>query len=329
MPRVTPADIEAATHAALTAHGATPDVARAVAHATADSEAHGNTICGLSYVESYCAALATGRVDGTATPQVSQPRPGAVMVDAAKGFAQPAFAAGLDTALAAARQNGIASLAVAHSHTCTSLGYFTAQIAAQGLIGLGFTNASPVVAPPGGTKAVLGTNPIALSVPSADGTLAIHFDSSTSAAALGAIKEAKEAGTQIPPGWCVDAQGQPTTDPAEALKGTILPLGGAKGFGFGVMAEVMAAALTGSVNSLDVAGLKSGDGPPHDLGQFYILIDPATHGPAWTDRITRLAQAVEAQPGARLPGSARAPMAEVAVPDALWSRIEALSRPSA
>ncbi len=324
MPKISPAEIHAATHAALMAHGATDHVATHVARATADSEAHGNTICGLSYVESYCAALDTGRVDGSATPVVSTPRAGAVTVDAAKGFAQPAFDAGLAQAVSAARTNGIASLAIAHSHTCTSLGYFTAQIAAAGLVGLGFTNASPVVAPPGGSKPALGTNPIALSVPG-DGKLALHFDSSTSAAALGAIKEAKAAGTTIPTGWCVDENGAPTTDPAAALKGGILPLGGAKGFGFGVMAEVMAAALTGSVNSVDVAGLKVGEGPPHDLGQFYILIDPGTHTDHWSARIARLASAVSDQPGARLPGSARAPMAEVDVPDALWDRIVALA----
>lgn len=324
MPQMTPAAIHTATHAALMAHGATDAVATFVARATADSEAHGNTICGLSYVESYCAALDTGRVDGKAVPQVHQPRPGAVTVDAARGFAQPAFDAGLATAVAAARANGIASLAIAHSHTCTSLGFFTAQIAQAGLVGLGFTNASPVVAPPGGATPVLGTNPIALSVPG-DAQMAVHFDSSTSAAALGAIKEAKSAGTPIPMGWCVDAHGVPTTDAGEALKGAILPMGGAKGFGFGVMAEIMAAALTGSVNSVDVAGLKVGDGPPHDLGQYYILIDPGTHTDQWAARVARLAGAVADQPGARLPGSTRTPLQTVNVPDALWDRIVALA----
>lgn len=325
MPDVTPSAIHDATAAALIAHGATPDVAGSVARATADSEAHGNVICGLTYVESYCAALASGRVKGDVTPLLDQPKPGAVTVDACFGFAQPAFQSGLDPAIAAARSQGIASLAVAHSHTCTSLGYFTAQIASAGLIALGFTNASAIVAPPGGDQRTLGTNPIAFSVPDGQGGLAIHFDSATSATALGTLKDAKAAGAAIPPTWAVDAAGQSTTDAAAALDGAILPLGGAKGFGFGVMAEVMAAALTGSTNSVDVAGLKLGDGPPHDLGQFYILIDPATNAANWLAGITRLSDVVSAQPGARLPGSARALMSQVPVPDALWDRIVALS----
>lgn len=326
MPDVTPLEIHEATSAALIAHGASRAIADSVARATADSEAHGNTICGLSYVESYCAALASGRVKGDVAPQVSQPRPAAVTVDAGFGFAQPAFAAGLASALGAARVNGVATLAIAHSHTCTSLGYFTAQIADAGLIGLGFTNASSIVAPPGGATPVLGTNPVALSVPDEGGGLAVHFDSSTSATALGTIKEAKAAGAAIPPTWAVDSKGAATTDAAAALAGSILPLGGAKGFGFGVMVEIMAAALTGSVNSVDVAGLKSGDGPPHDLGQFYILIDPATHSADWARGVSRLAEVVAVQPGSRLPGAERKPMAQVPVPDALWSQITALGQ---
>lgn len=321
MPNVTPTTIFDATKTALIRSGASEDVAASVAAATADSEAHGNTICGLSYVESYCAALRSGRVNGTVTPVVSQPKPAAVSVDALFGFAQPGFSAGLPRAIEAARSQGVASLAVAHSHTCTSLGYFTAQIAASGLVGLGFTNASAVVAPPGGTRAVLGTNPIAFSVPDGVGGLAVHFDSATSATALGTIKEAKAAGTPIPPTWAVDAQGVATTDPAKALTGALLPMGGAKGFGLGVMVEVLAASLTGSAASVDVAGLKSGDGPPHNLGQFYLLIDPACHTQDWLAALTRLSDAVASQPGTRLPGATRAPMADVAVPDKLWDAV--------
>ena len=319
-------EIGTVTRAALEAHGADADVAEAVARATAVAEARGNVICGLSYVESYCAALASGRVDGRAVPAVARPAPGVVRVDARQGFAQPAFAAGLPDALAAARANGIASLSVHGAHTCTSLGYFTAQIADAGLLGIGFTNASPVVAPPGGQEPVIGTNPIAFSVPGAPG---IHFDAATSATALGTVKDAKAAGRPIPAGWAVDRDGQPTTDPAAALAGALLPMAGAKGWGFGVLSEVMAAGMAGGVASLDVAGLKSGEGPPHDLGQFYLLIDPAPHGGQLSARVERLSGAVAGQPGARLPGVAHPVRAEVEVPDALWEAVVALSRVSA
>lgn len=322
--KVSIAEIESVTTKALRAHGAGDAQAVSVAKAVARAEALGNVICGLYYVESYCLQLSSGRVDGTVEPVVTLPKAGAVLADARFGFAQPAFAAGLSKAVEVARANGVATLAVAHAHTCTSLGYFTEQIAGEGLIGIGFTNASPVVAPPNGNKAVIGTNPIAMSVPGADGP-AMHFDFSTSAVALGKITMAKAAGEAIPLGWAVDADGQPTTDPEAALNGALVSAGGYKGWGFGLMAELLAAGMTGSVNSLDVAGLKLPDGKPHDLGQFYILMDTGTYGDHFADRFARVAEAVAAQEGARIPGADRHAMTEVDVPDALWDLMLKLS----
>ena len=322
--KITVQEIETKSKAALMAHGAAEMQARHVAAAVARAEALGNVICGLYYLESYCTQLVSGRVSGTVFPVVSKPRLGAVKSDAQFGFAQPAFAAGLAEAVTTARDNGIASYAVANAHTCTSLGFFTEQIAAHGLIGIGMTNASPVVAPPGGNKAVIGTNPIAMTVPGAEAP-ALHFDFSTSAVALGKITMAKAAGQQIPLGWAVDADGQPTTDPEAALKGALVSAGGYKGWGFGLMVELLAAGMTGSVNSLDVKGLKLPDGPPHGLGQFYILMDPTTYGPHFTDRFARVAEAVAEQEGARLPGSRRKVMDVVDVPEALWAQVEGLA----
>ncbi len=322
--KITVTEIEAQSHAALLAHGAGEMQASEVAKAVARAEALGNVICGLYYLDSYCTQLASGRVNGTVTPQVTRPRPSAVLADAKFGFAQPAFTAALPEAVAAALENGVATLAVAHAHTCTSLGFFTEQIAAAGLIGIGFTNASPVVAPPGGNKRVIGTNPIAMTVPGED-TPALHFDFSTSAVALGKITMAKAAGERIPLGWAVDEDGKPTTDPEAALKGALVSAGGYKGWGFGLMAELLAAGMTGSVNSLDVAGLKLADGKPHDLGQFYILMDPGTYHADFGNRFARIAEAVAAQEGARIPGADRHVMTEVDVPDALWALVQKLA----
>ena len=213
MPKVTLSEIEATVKSALERHGASPWIAAEVARAVRKAEAVGNLICGLYYLESYCKQLQNGRVKGDVEPVVTRPRPGAVRVDARFGFAQPAFARAMPEAVAAARDCGVASLAVGHAHTCTSLGFFTEQIALEGLIGLGMTNASPIVAPPGGKTRVIGTNPIAFSVPDGKGGLAMQFDQSTTTVALGKITMAKAAGEHIPEGWAVDIKGEPTTDP--------------------------------------------------------------------------------------------------------------------
>ncbi|WP_415921070.1 Ldh family oxidoreductase [Tateyamaria sp. SN6-1] len=312
-------EIERVVQAALVRHGAEGFAAAEVARAVARAEAFGNRICGLYYLESYCTQLKTGRVKGDVTPEITTPRPGTVVVDAGFGFAQPAFAYGLAPATDAARQLGVASLAITHAHTCTSLGYFTEMIADQGLIALGFTNASPIVAPPGGKSRVIGTNPIAFSVPDGQGGLALHMDQSTSAVALGKITMAKAAGEAIPLGWAVDADGNPTTDPEAALAGALVSSGGYKGWGFGLMAEILAAALTGGTLSHEVKPLKAPEGPHHDLGQYYLLIDP-TVSDVFDARMQALAAAVAADDGARIPGQGRSAADPATLDPAAWAQ---------
>ncbi|MEM6479005.1 MAG: Ldh family oxidoreductase [Pseudomonadota bacterium] len=316
--RISISEIEETARQALENAGALPWIAQSVAAAVAHSEAHGNVICGLYYLDSYALQLASGRVKGDVEPQVRRPKPGALLVDAGFGFAQPAFARGLPEALEIAERQGIALFSVAHAHTCTSLGYFTEQIARQGCIAFGFTNASAIVSPPGGSGRVLGTNPIAFSVPGAEG-LALHYDSSTSAVALGKITMAKAANEPIPEGWAVDANGAPTTDASAALEGSLVSAAGPKGWALGLMVEVMAAALTGSVGSLGVSGLKRADGPPHDLGQTYLIADKAVFSERFEQDLTALFEATQAA-GGRFPGAGRAPVTEVDVPDPLWER---------
>ena len=324
MPDIFLDDIEHATRSALERHGALPWIAAEVARAVRRAEAIGNRICGLYYLESYCLQLQTGRVDGAAEPIVTRPKPGTVMVDAKFGFAQSAFSRGLPEAIEAARKIGVASLAIGHAHTCTSLGYFTEQLARAGLMGLGLTNASPIVAPPGGKTRVIGTNPIAFSVPDGNRGIAMQFDQSTTTVALGKIMMAKAAGKSIPLGWAVDANGQPTTDPEAALGGSLVSVGGYKGWGFGLMAELLAAGMSGSAVSRDVMPLKAPDGPSHDLGQYFLLIDPS-NAPEFFNRLQNVAEGVALDEDARMPGQDKAELDPVPLEKAVWEQTVALA----
>lgn len=291
---------------ALAAHGARPDVARSVARALATAEAEGNRICGLIWVEGFCRQLASGRVDGQAQPALSQPRPGVVVVDAQRGFPQPAFDLGLAPAVAACRALGVASLRVRRGHTAAALGYFTERLAAEGVVAIGATNSMAAVAPPGGRRPVLGTNPIAFAAPDGAGGVGLQVDLSTSATALGSVRAAQAAGAPIPEGWAVDAEGRPTTDPAAALAGALAPAGGHRGFGVGLMVELLAAVLTGSTLSADAPPAYDADGPAHDLGQHYLLLDPAaTPGEGATAALNRLTDVV-VDAGGRAPGQGKA-----------------------
>jgi len=326
MPRVDLDVVESTTRDALVAHGAPDSIAAQVAHAVRVAEGDGNRICGLYYLESYCAQLTTGRIAVDTEPVVRHDLPGSVRVDGKLGFAQTAFAAGFALAVDAARSNGICGYAVEHTHTCTSLGYFTEQFAYEGLLAIGTTNATPRVAPPGGSVAVLGTNPIAMAVPDGRGGVAMQFDFSTSAVALGRITMARAAGETIPLGWAVDADGDPTTDPEAALAGSLVSAGGYKGYGIGLMVELLASALTGSRLSADVPPLKVAEGPPHDLGQFYIVIDPDGYsGDGFFQHLTQLAASIHDQPGARLPGATRMTPSAVEVDELLWADVQALA----
>jgi len=199
-------------------------------------------------------------------------------------------------------------------------------LAEAGLIAIGATNSTARVSPPGGTRPLLGTNPFAMAVPGRNGGVAFQWDFSTSAVALGKITMAAAADEAIPLGWAVDENGHPTTDPHAALRGSLVSAGGYKGYGIGLMVEVLASALTAGISSWEMEPLKAVAGGPHDIGQFYVLIDPGGYaGSGFHDRIEALAATVDEQPGARLPGVPSALPEAVDVDDATWTLMQELA----
>ena len=153
----------------------------------------------------------------------------------------------------------------------------------------------------------------------------MQFDQSTTTVALGKITMAKAAGESIPEGWALDKDGKATTDPEEAIKGTLVSAGGYKGWGFGLMAEILVAGMTGGRISKNVAPLKAKDGEPHNLGQFYIIIDPAS-GASFYNRLEELTAIISSEEGTRMPGQYTVPQTEVDVPDDLWNLAIGLSK---
>jgi (2R)-3-sulfolactate dehydrogenase (NADP+) len=299
-------EINALALAALVAAGATQEQAKPLAAAVAAAEADGIASHGLAYVPTYCEHLRCGKVDGKATPDVGRPKPSLIVVDAKSGFAHPAIDAGFAQLIPLAQEMGIAGLAIRNSYNCGVLGYHTERLAAAGLLGLGYTNAPASIAPFGGRKAVVGTNPFAIAAPDGKGGVAISIDQSASVIAKSEVMRKKRAGSSIPEGWAFGPDGLPTTDPDVALKGTMAPSGGYKGFGAGLMVELLAAAASGAVLALDASPFSGTAGGPPRTGQFFIAIDVATSsGGAFAERAARLVEAIAAQDGAHIPGSKR------------------------
>jgi (2R)-3-sulfolactate dehydrogenase (NADP+) len=300
------AEIEELAFRALVANGASEPQARSLARGVAAAERDGIRSHGLMYLATYCEHLGCGKVEGKATPVVSRPAPGTIVADAGAGFAHLAIDKGFEALLPAAREQGVAALAIRNSYNCGVLGYHTERIAEQGLVGLGFTNAPASIAPWGALKPALGTNPWSLATPDGKGGSAFVIDQSASVVAKSEVMKKSWAGEPIPLGWALDEQGLPTTDAAAALRGTMMPSGGAKGVGAALLVEVMAACLSGATPGIQASPFSGPQGGPPRTGQFFIAIDPQrTSDGRFADRLAIVAGAFLAEPGSRLPGSRR------------------------
>ena len=324
-------EIEDIAFRALVAAGTSEANARPLAVATAATEADGVASHGLAYIPIYAEHVQCGKVDGQARPVMDIPRPGTITVDAATGFAHAAIDLGFNELIPLAREQGIAALAIRNSYNCGVLGYHTKRLAEAGLVGLGFTNAPASIAPSGGSKPVVGTNPFSLAVPGPDGQPALLIDQSASTIAKSEVMKHAREGKPIPLGWALDADGNPTTDPEVGLKGSMAPSGGYKGVGVALLVETFAAALAGATLGKDASPFSGTAGGPPKTGQFFIAIDPgATSGGAFADRIAALTGAIHGQEGAHLPGDGRAAkraksaVEGVAVSTATLAKIEAL-----
>ena len=306
-------EIEELSLKALMAAGTSEANARPLAVATAATEADGIASHGLAYIPIYAEHVQCGKVDGQAEAVLEQPKPGVVVVDAATGFAHAAIDLGFGALVSAARELGVAVLAVNNSYNCGVLGYHTYRLAEAGLLGIGFTNAPASIAPANGHKPVVGTNPFSIAAPDGKGSALVLIDQSASAIAKSEVMKHAREGKDIPLGWAFDAEGKPTTDPNAGLKGSMAPSGGYKGVGVGIMVELMAAAMTGATLGINASAFSGTVGGPPKTGQFFIAIDPAaTSGGTFVERVGELVEAIRCQEGARLPGDARAQKREQA-----------------
>lgn len=296
-------DIENFALQKLLAAGASDLQAAPLAKAIAAAEIDGVSSHGLLYLPIYCLHLQCGKVNGQAIPTYHQKTQVLGLCDAATGFAHPAITLAFEYMITQAQQYGIAAVAIKQSYNCGVLGYHTEQLAQAGLVGLGFTNAPASIAPAGGKKPVIGTNPFSLGVPDGQGNIAFIIDQSASVVAKSELLKRQRASQSIPDGWALDSDGQPTTDPDAGLKGSMLPAGGYKGFGIGLMVEIFAAALTAAHLGIDASPFAGDQGGPPKTGQFFIAINPQlSANNMFAQQITALCDAIQQQDGARLPG---------------------------
>jgi (2R)-3-sulfolactate dehydrogenase (NADP+) len=279
--------------------------AHSVAQALVAAEADGLKGHGLSRLPTYLQMVRSGKIDGKALPTATRPRPSVLAIDAACGFAYPAIDLAVTELPRLASVHGIATAAIRRSNHCGVAGLPCEALARTGLVALFFANTPSAIAPWGGRHPVFGTNPIAFAAPLSERD-PIVVDLALSKVARGPIASAKQLGETIPEGWALDAQGNATTDPSKALQGTMIPLGDAKGAALALMVEILAVCLTGANLAFEASSFLDGDGSPPSTGQLILAIDPAAFGHATFDeRIATLVNAIEYQPGVRIPGTRR------------------------
>jgi (2R)-3-sulfolactate dehydrogenase (NADP+) len=288
----------------LMASGVTADNAESVARALVEAEIDGQSGHGLRRVASYAAQAAAGKVDGHAVPVIREAAAGALHVDVANGFYYPAFDRVAGHLPRMARAQGIAMAGFYRSHHCGVAGHSVERLADERCVALMFANTPAAMAPWGGASRLFGTNPIAFAAPLPDREPLV-IDLSLSKVARGKIVAAAERGETIPEGWAVDADGQPTTDPARAVKGAMLPFGEAKGSALALMVELLAAGLTGGRYAREATSFLDAEGAPPETGQLIIAIDATVLSDDAPARFAELASWIEADGDARLPGARR------------------------
>lgn len=281
MPTFTDQHLMDVTRRIFVAAGARRDEAQAVAASLVNSNLVGHDSHGVIRIPQYLEAVESGRTRIGAPVEVLEQTPASASLDGHWGFGQPAAYRAAEIGLAKARQCGVAAVTVRRANHMGRMGEYVEALARQGAIGLLFCNihgAGSCTVPWGGREPRLGTNPVSAGIPRPpDGALVL--DMATSAVAEGKVRVQRNRGEPTPPGWILDSDGAPTTDPAEFYhpdhRGSLLPFGGRAGhkaYGLGVVVDLLAGALSG-------AGTTNGQGRRFGNAIFLLVVDVAQFVP--------------------------------------------------
>ncbi len=277
-----------------------------VADSLVAAELRGVTSHGLVRLPIYLQNLKDGQVDPVGRPTLAADGPTVALVDGRRAMGQVASNVAMEIAIERARTSGIAAVAVRNSNHFGAGAYWAMLALPHRMIGVAMTNGAVAMAPTGGVTPLLGNNPLAVASPSGD-ELPIVLDMAQTMVARGWIKLAALRGQPLPDGWAQDAQGRPTNDPNVALDGSLLPIGGYKGYGLSIAVELLTAVLSGAAMgpSLENMGFTAGAVeetryPVHDAGgtgtgHFFAAIDVARFLPfdVYTARVDALVRTMK------------------------------------
>jgi len=275
------ATLRDAAAAVFDAAGAEPDIARAVADLLVEANLTGHDSHGIQMIEYYLGCIERGSLNPRERGRLEADNGCVLIVDGGLGFGAVVGALAMERGIARARENGLVLVATRSSHHLGRIGSWAERCLDAGLVSLHFVNVhghEPLVAPFGGIRTRLGTNPFCAGVPATERHPPFVLDFATSRIAFGKVGVAFDKGEALGEGMMIDREGRPTTDPGtmipDATGGALLPLGGHKGFGLAVLCDLLGGAMTGGGANRPERHTQ------HTTvnGMFSIIVDPAALG---------------------------------------------------
>ena len=275
--KIKPEHLKAVAIDILKGFKATDDEASLVADSLVRADMRGIDTHGVYFLTLLANRIETGMIRVPTRLEVIKDEDATALIDGGDGLGQVPAHRAMEMSIEKARKYGLGSVAVRNTNHIGILAFYTITIAERGLVGMVMCNGAASMSPWGGAEPFFGTNPISIAVP--DGSdEPVVLDMSSSLVARGKIRRAERLKEPIPLGWALDQFGNPTSDPAAAMKGTLVPIGGPKGYGLALMVDVLAGLLSGSQFGPAVKTFHQPLGPT-GVGVLVMAIDVARFMP--------------------------------------------------
>lgn len=258
----------------FTAVDVLPDHAATTASRLLEADLRGRTGHGIIRVPQYVTRIEGGAMNLQPEIEVTRATPVSALVDGDNGLGQVVMTIAAETAIAKAEENGMAWVGTVRSNHAGAAGVYTDMALRRDLISIYTAVASANVMPPwGGTERLLGTNPISIAIPGGSEP-GFQLDIATTVASHGTIKVVAQAGETMPEGWVIDERGEAITDPKEADRGFLMPIGGYKGSGINMAIGLLAGVLNGAAFGSDVIDHRAVPDQAANTGQSIFVLRP-------------------------------------------------------
>lgn len=252
--------------------GVSPSAAQTVASALVDADLRGVHSHGVNLVPVYLERLRNGTVNTDEHASTVSEKRATAVLDARHSLGILTADEAMALAIAKSKEHGVGLVVVRHAFHFAGAFRYVQAAARAGCIGVAASNTRPLMPAIGGTKPVVGNNPLAIGVPRGSGEPLV-LDMALSQVAQGKIRIAAKAGRDIPEDWATDKDGRSTTDPQEALDGMLLPMGGHKGFGLALMLDILTGVLSGGGFGAGVRSVYNDMTVPNNCAHFFFALD--------------------------------------------------------